>query len=47
MINLPTAGIDYTGALSGQGTSSYGPVEQGRNASEFYMVTKTIYSFAR
>ena len=43
MVNLPTAGTDYHVPFGGRGASSFGPREQGSNASEFYTSVKTAY----
>ncbi len=43
MVNLPTAGVDYHVPFGGRKSSSFGPREQGRYASEFYSTTKTSY----
>lgn len=43
MVNLPTAGVDYTAPFGGRKGSSYGSREQGRYAVEFYTTVKTAY----
>ena len=43
MVNLPTAGVDYHVPFGGTRSSSLGPREQGRYASEFYTTVKTAY----
>ena len=43
MINLATAGTDYHVPFGGRGDSSYGPMEQGGYAKEFYTTVKTSY----
>jgi aldehyde dehydrogenase (NAD+) len=43
MVNLPTAGVDFHVPFGGRGASSYGPREQGRDARDFYTVSKTSY----
>lgn len=43
MVNLPTAGVDFHVPFGGRRASSYGPREQGRDARDFYTVTKTAY----
>ncbi|MBK3745680.1 aldehyde dehydrogenase family protein [Paraburkholderia aspalathi] len=46
MVNLPTAGVDFHVPFGGRKSSSYGPREQGRYASEFYTTVKTAYTLA-
>ena len=43
MVNVPTAGVDYHVPFGGRKASSYGPREQGRDARDFYTITKTAY----
>src|SRR5271169_812579 len=43
MVNLPTAGVDYHVPFGGRKGSSYGPLEQGRYAVEFFTTVKTAY----
>ncbi|MBD0862599.1 aldehyde dehydrogenase family protein [Gordonia sp. zg691] len=43
MVNLATAGVDHHVPFGGRGSSSFGPREQGRDARDFYTVTKTSY----
>ncbi|MFI6367714.1 aldehyde dehydrogenase family protein [Nocardia sp. NPDC050630] len=47
MVNLPTAGVDYHVPFGGRGGSSFGPREQGRDARDFYTLTKTCYVFGQ
>ncbi|SLN64032.1 aldehyde dehydrogenase family protein [Roseisalinus antarcticus] len=46
MVNLPTAGLDPHVAFGGRKGSSRGPMEQGRQAAEFFTILKTAYTAA-
>lgn len=46
MVNLPTAGVDYTVPFGGRKASSLGGREQGSLAMDFYTVVKTTYCAA-
>jgi aldehyde dehydrogenase (NAD+) len=41
-INQPTSGVDFHAPFGGEGSSSYGPREQGLAARELYTTTHTI-----
>jgi alpha-ketoglutaric semialdehyde dehydrogenase len=44
MVNLPTAGVDFTAPFGGRKASSLGSREQGAYAVEFFTTVKTAYT---